>query len=108
MTKCPYCGRRLREHERYCDFCEQDLTEAIGEKLKMKKEQITGPIKEAIQKFKEIKQPKISAYCVKCNKKVIVNNPKNYTMKNKRQAVKGACPYCSTKVFRILGMKRKK
>lgn len=37
MSKCPYCGRVLREHERYCDFCEQDLTEAIGEKLKMKK-----------------------------------------------------------------------
>ena len=26
MEKCPYCGKKLREDERYCDFCEQDLT----------------------------------------------------------------------------------
>ena len=26
MEKCPYCGKKLKEDERYCDFCEQDLT----------------------------------------------------------------------------------
>jgi len=31
MTKCPQCGRTLREHERYCDFCEQDITKAVEE-----------------------------------------------------------------------------
>lgn len=32
MTKCPYCGRTLREHERYCDFCEQDITKEVEKK----------------------------------------------------------------------------
>ncbi len=31
MTKCPYCGRELREDERYCDFCEQDITKTVEE-----------------------------------------------------------------------------
>ncbi|MBW2989945.1 hypothetical protein KY358_06540 [Candidatus Woesearchaeota archaeon] len=26
MTNCPYCGRALRDDERYCDFCEMDVT----------------------------------------------------------------------------------
>jgi len=34
MTKCPYCGRELREHERYCDFCEQDIGKAIDKEEK--------------------------------------------------------------------------
>lgn len=104
--KCPYCGRTLREHERYCDFCEQDITDAVEGKVRIeKKKEETKPAKKEIQKAKEEK-PKISAYCVKCRKKVIVQNPKDYTMKNKRQAVKGTCPNCSTKVFRIIGMKK--
>ena len=41
------------------------------------------------------------AYCVKCKKKVEVQNPKQITMKNKRSATKGVCPKCGTAVFRI-------
>jgi transcription initiation factor TFIID subunit TAF12 len=41
------------------------------------------------------------AYCVKCKKKVEVQNPKQVVMKNKRPATKGTCPKCKTTVFRI-------
>ena len=39
-------------------------------------------------------------YCVKCKKKVEMQNPKKITMKNKRPATQGVCPKCGTKVFR--------
>ncbi len=41
------------------------------------------------------------AYCVKCKKKVDIQNPKNVKLKNKRPAISGVCPKCGTKVFRI-------
>jgi hypothetical protein len=41
------------------------------------------------------------AYCVKCKKKVEIQNPKQVVMKNKRPATKGTCPKCKTTVFRI-------
>jgi DNA-directed RNA polymerase subunit RPC12/RpoP len=41
------------------------------------------------------------AYCVKCKKKVEIKNPQNVTLKNKRPAVRGVCPTCGTKVFKI-------
>lgn len=113
MTKCPYCGRTLREHERYCDFCEQDLTDVVEGKLKPKKKKIQEHIKEISRLIiKRVPEPAkkektITAYCVKCRKKVSVKNPRDYTMKNKRLAVKGVCPFCSTGVFRILGIKSK-
>ena len=91
MTKCPYCQKTLREHEVYCDFCEPPRA-------------VIQPVK-IPPKQKE--EPKIIAYCVKCRKKVIVKDPKDYTMKNKRAAIKGVCPVCKTKVFRIIGMKKK-
>ena len=43
----------------------------------------------------------MTAYCMKCRKKVEIKNPKKIKMKNKRPATKGACPKCSTTVFRI-------
>ncbi|UZE92440.1 MAG: hypothetical protein IB616_01115 [Methanosarcinales archaeon] len=45
----------------------------------------------------------VEAYCVKCKKKVTVQNPQQVIMKNKRKATKGTCPNCGTKVFRIGG-----
>ncbi len=42
-----------------------------------------------------------TAYCVKCRAKVEIRNPGNVILKNKRPAVKGVCPRCGTKVFRI-------
>lgn len=41
------------------------------------------------------------AYCVKCQKKVEIQNPKQVTLKNNRPATKGTCPKCKTVVFRI-------
>jgi RNase P subunit RPR2 len=41
------------------------------------------------------------AYCVKCKKKVEIQNARQVTLKNKRPAVKGVCPKCGTAVFRI-------
>ncbi|MEK6948865.1 MAG: hypothetical protein AABX34_01495 [Nanoarchaeota archaeon] len=26
MPKCPYCGRKMTEHEMYCWNCEQDVS----------------------------------------------------------------------------------
>lgn len=43
----------------------------------------------------------VEAYCVKCRKKVDMKNPVKITMKNKRPAMRGECPKCGTKVFRI-------
>ena len=41
--------------------------------------------------------------CMKCKKTVDIKNGKEVVMKNKMRAVKGECPACGTKVFRILG-----
>lgn len=43
----------------------------------------------------------MTAYCMKCRKKVTIKSPKKVTLKNKRPATKGLCPKCSTQVFRI-------
>ncbi len=43
----------------------------------------------------------VTAYCVKCKKKVDIKNPAKIVMKNKRPATRGECPKCGTKVFRI-------
>ena len=43
----------------------------------------------------------MQAYCVKCRRKVEIQNPRAITMKNKRHATQGVCPRCRTKVFRI-------
>jgi len=45
----------------------------------------------------------MDAYCVKCKAKKEMKDGKEVTMKNGRRAMKGACPDCGTKVFRILG-----
>ena len=44
-----------------------------------------------------------TAYCVKCKDKKEVSNPEQVTMKNGRKALKGTCPDCGTKVFKIGG-----
>ncbi|HLD30091.1 MAG TPA: DUF5679 domain-containing protein [bacterium] len=40
---------------------------------------------------------------MKCKKEVEIKEGKEVIMKNKMKAVKGSCPACGTKVFRILG-----
>lgn len=44
--------------------------------------------------------------CMKCKKQVEIKNPQNVTLKTGMSAVKGECPHCGTKVFRILGKKK--
>jgi len=43
------------------------------------------------------------ARCLKCRKQVEVKDPEEVVLKNKMKAVKGVCPNCGTKVFKILG-----
>jgi len=43
----------------------------------------------------------VTAYCVKCRAKRDIKDPEETTLKNGRPAVKGTCPTCGTKVFRI-------
>lgn len=45
----------------------------------------------------------VEAYCVKCKAKRQIKNPVMTTLKNGRKAVKGVCPVCGTKLFRIGG-----
>ncbi len=40
-------------------------------------------------------------YCVKCRAKREDNNPEKITMKNGKPAMKGVCPTCGTKMFKI-------
>jgi len=40
-------------------------------------------------------------YCVKCRAKKEVSNPERVTMKNGKPAMKGTCPDCGTKMFKI-------
>jgi len=32
MTNCPYCGKKVKEGERYCYHCENDLSKIADEK----------------------------------------------------------------------------
>ena len=43
-----------------------------------------------------------TGYCVKCKKKQEMTESKEVVMKNGRRAVKGKCPVCGTKMFRII------
>jgi len=45
--------------------------------------------------------------CMKCKKQVEIKNGKEVVMKNGMKAMKGECPTCGTKVFRILGKAKK-
>ena len=57
----------------------------------------------------KIKTPKSSSqkiHCVKCKTKRIIKNPKETIMKNDRPAIRGICPVCGSKVFRIGKMKK--
>jgi len=61
-------------------------------------------------KFKKLnllfmpKEKTYSAYCVKCKKKIVMEDPKLKVIKGRRFMI-GTCPKCGTKVARILGKK---
>ncbi len=52
-----------------------------------------------------------TAYCVKCKEKREIQDEKEVSMKRKGgkkgRALTGTCPKCGTKMFRILGSKKK-
>ncbi len=41
------------------------------------------------------------AYCFKCKAKREIKDPARVTLKNGKQATRGTCPVCGTKLFRI-------
>ena len=45
----------------------------------------------------------VEGRCMKCKKQVEMKDAKEVIMKNKMKAMKGLCPKCGTKVFRIVG-----
>jgi len=45
----------------------------------------------------------VKGRCMKCKKEVEMKDPKEVKMKNGMKAMKGTCPVCGTKVFRIVG-----
>jgi len=114
--KCPHCGRELTKHERFCYHCEQDVSKAVDEYEKVtlpkpKKYDLKKDIDDYKKLFRGIlnrskkKEITFRCYCVKCKSKVGAKDPKEYIMKNNRIALRGICPVCSTKVFRIVGKK---
>ena len=112
MTKCHYCGRTLTKHERYCYHCEQDLSKVVDaeEKISMPTPHRYN-LKKDINEFTSLLRrifgkKEVTAFCVKCKKKVIVPKPTPYFMKNGKKAVRGICPHCKRKVFRILPTSR--
>ncbi len=45
----------------------------------------------------------VEGRCMKCKKSMEMKDPKETIMKNKMKAMKGVCPKCGTKMFRIIG-----
>lgn len=50
----------------------------------------------------------MEGYCVKCKKKVEIQNGKEVVNAKGRAMMKGKCPACGTTVCRILGMAKSK
>jgi len=44
----------------------------------------------------------IKAYCLKCKKQILVNNPETKQTQNKRSRISGECPECNKKVSQFL------
>jgi hypothetical protein len=45
----------------------------------------------------------VQGRCMKCKMNVEMKNAKEVIMKNGMKAMKGECPKCATKVFKIVG-----
>ena len=50
---------------------------------------------------------KLTARCMKCKGPTEIKDQEDVIMKNGMAAVKGTCPKCGTKVFRIVGKAKK-
>jgi hypothetical protein len=51
---------------------------------------------------------KIQAYCVKCKEMREIERPSEVILKNGKQAMQGACPVCTTKVYKMGSVKSAK
>ena len=45
----------------------------------------------------------VKGRCMKCKTEREIKNPTEVVMKNGMKAMKGTCPVCGTKMFRIVG-----
>lgn len=45
--------------------------------------------------------------CMHCKTEREIKDPKDVVMKNGMKAIKGVCPVCGTKMFRIVGKAKK-
>jgi predicted GH43/DUF377 family glycosyl hydrolase len=43
----------------------------------------------------------VQGFCLKCRKKMMINNPRHIIMKNMRRAIQGVCPRCGTKMVKF-------
>lgn len=50
--------------------------------------------------------PKIHAFCLKCQKQILVRNPKHLETTNQRLRVAGECPECSKAVSQFQKSKK--
>jgi len=41
----------------------------------------------------------VEGFCFRCKKKVGINSPREFNMKNYKKAVSGNCPVCNAKVY---------
>lgn len=48
------------------------------------------------------KEVNMQAYCMKCRAKREIKNPQKTTMTNGRNALKGVCSVCGTKMFKFV------
>ena len=53
-----------------------------------------------IDKFKRKESIMTTAYCMKCQQKREIKDPKQVTLKNNSLAIQGTCPVCVAKIFR--------
>lgn len=43
----------------------------------------------------------MDGYCVRCQERRDIGDPRQVTMKNGKPATEGTCPVCGTRMFRI-------
>ena len=47
------------------------------------------------------KKEKVTGYCLKCRKRIVMKTPRHFITKNLRRAIAGFCPKCGTKMIRF-------
>ena len=84
---------------------EQELIKNLKKQNK-KLDKIEKKLQKGSSKKASSEPDSIEAYCVRCKAKRKIKDPKETTMKNGRDAVRGTCSVCNCNVFRIGKMKK--